>query len=332
MTKNMKRTILVTLLALMGLTGMAQSSLRGGQLFLSLPERNTTHARSMKTYELSDKVMGKRTLKSTVYYDRHGYQTSPTHKAAYDSLGRLIYYMVLADNYSVKHQMNVFDTLSFYRITYTPEGWIDRFQWTFYSRVPGAEPDTSITSYRLANSMQDERGSLRLEYRRYHSQIYAKVYHKQPYTTYDTVVFEQNRDEQGRVVTESLASTGYSMDDYYIHIYYDKQGRKARQVQRLYEYRDSVIYQYNILGQMIGWTGKAMGEGDEGDVIVRCLPDGTKSEETQIWPQATFDEATKEWISTQATFNDFYDRRGNLVRVERPDEPIIEYDFEYWDD
>lgn len=327
----MRKIIFFLLMLVVGSAAFGQSSLYGNMLFLQMPSQDTTHKRSVKCYELSDKVMGKRTLKHTQYYDRHGFRTSPTEKAAYDSLGRLTHYMTLEQRTTISGPMKVYDTVDFNTVRYTPEGWVDRYRYLSYSRISGVVPDTTMYSYRLAASSLDERGNQRLEYHVAYSIARAKVYGEIPSSSIDTMVLELRRDEHGQVVSESLSSTSYALHSYFINTYYDNKGRKAH-CKGVYDtWMDTVTYQYNILGQLIGWTGKVNDEGVEGDIIVRCRPDGTMTEMTLVWFEETFDPVTEEFVPTQQTHHYYYDDRGNLIREEHPDQPVLEYDIDYWD-
>ena len=93
---------------------------------------------------------------------------------------------------------------------------------------------------------------------------------------------------------------------------------------------DSLNYQYNSLGQLIGWTGKSHTEEGVCDILVRCQSNGVPEEFTEIWLYDQYDEVADTWMPVQYTHRTFYDSRGNISRKEIPNLPVIEYDYDYW--
>lgn len=296
-----------------------------------MPKRNPTHVRTMKKYVLSTQIMGKRTLLETTHYDRHGYETSPHIKLAFDSLGRLTDRMEMDPSFDSETQLSYTQPMTVLHVDYSPEGLVNYYREIFYSRHQGAEPDTIVTSCRLIDhTSHPVLGETKCVYRRSITTAHASVYEQIPITKHDTIVCERVYDGQNRLIQEYIE--GAPEESYERYFYYNEQGRRTHRIRNKHEYQDSVSYQYNIINDLIGWSGKGQDHDLTFSVFVRCQPNGTPVQRTEIWDLEQYDEIAQEWMAVQSTYRIFFDPHGNMSRHEVPDEPYIEYDYTYWDE
>lgn len=298
-----------------------------------MPKRNKTHLHTVRKYELSNQVMGKRTLLETTYWDRHGYELLPNTRMAFDSLGRLTDRLVEVETYDADGLLPILEPLTQQHVEYGPEGVVRYFRTIEYKRYQGSIPDTEATTYRLIDYATAEgRGIVKCVYRRSHTIAQAAVYERIPVTTYDTLVCECVLDGSGRLIQQYVEGTPNGQGDYQRYFYYDDNGRRIKRKRINKESIDSIEYQYNIMSELIGWTGKGLSEGTEFDIFARCQPNGTMTQRTVIWHIMQFDEISEQWMPVQTNFRTYFDERGNVSRTEEPDMPFIEFDNEYWEE
>lgn len=289
---------------------------------------DTTHVRSRIGYVLSDRVMGMRTPIDTVRYDRHGYRISPQIRLAYDSLGRL----------TDRREEGSFGPRSFHHIDYNVEGAVSYFSEISYEAggfdAADIIPDTIVHSYRLvACDRHPSFGIMRLVYRGTHTHAYPAVYNMSPVTTYDTLTFGRTLDGRQRVIQEYCEHSPLQDLDQQVYYYYDANGRlSGRKTVRWNQSSDTVVYQYNIMSELIGYSGTGALDGRHFDILLRCQPNGIPVQQTLIEFLTHWDDIAQQWMEVQETTRYYYDQRGNLSRQELPDTPIKEWDYKYWNE
>lgn len=324
--------LLLGVLILLPKAALAQRSLRADQLPF-MPARDTTGIHTRVEYRLSDVVMGKRTAQNTVHYDRHGYETSPLIKLAFDSAGRLTDRMVQEERFVVSVQASVEEPVEIDHVVYSSEGLVNYYSSLHISRHAAADPDTTLETYRLiGQEVHPVYGITKLVYRHGVTSAPASVYDILPTSYYDTLVLGRVFDAKGRLIQQYCEGSQGGTFDYQHYYYYDEHGRLAYRKSLEYEYADSVGYTYNIMNNVIGYSGKCYGEGDEGDIIVSLRPNWKPTTRSEIWFLEQFDEVSEEWMPVQSVYRTYYDKRGNISRRETPDYPVIEYDYVYWDE
>lgn len=338
-----KYLILIPLLCLVS-TALAQYDWINRRLPV-VPAQDTTGIRWMKEYSLSTTVMGKRYLEKTTYYNRHGHTITPLTRNAYDSLGRLTDRVEYTTEWIDSQRP---DTLisSVYKIGYDPSGLIVHAGLLEYSNYGKATiPDTTMWVHYLMDTIYvPEERKFQCRYLDSYTQTRAHVWGEIPTTRHDTLVFTRIFNDKGKVIHEELKS-GYraiqNMINYTIDYTYDRWGRLEEKVTMQQGYKDSVVYQYNSQHYPIGYNGLSWNEEkngltwsgcDSAQVNMRCLPNGTPQQITQICYSQQYDELAQEWMDVQYTYRTYFDKRGNKTRWEIPEQAPMEFDYKYWDE
>lgn len=283
-----------------------------------MPKRDTTHIHTRIEYELSDVVMGKRTPTDTTYFERHGYEMPRNSRLAFDSLDRITDRMIEKD-----------DCEDIMHIEYNAEGVVKYFRNNIYCLHAGVAPDTVVHTYRLIDfTRHPQLGITRAVYRGAHIRVYEGETNE-----YDTLVCERVFDGRNRLIQTFIeGSWPNRMADEQTYLYYDANGYLSARKHQWGTHFDSIGYQHNIMAELIGGSGKGYDEDEEWDFLLSCTAKGIPVRTTTIYHISQFDEIAQQWMEVQSTYNVYYDRRGNVSRREVPDEPVKEFDYQYWDE
>lgn len=286
---------------------------------------DTTGIKEMRSYELSNTIMGKRYTQDTVRYNRYGYELYPGIRRAFDTLGRITDWQWMSHHKRVQEG----------HVEYSAEGLVEYYRFSEYRNYPNTEPDTLTRAFRLIDtSWLDGVGLVRCVYAAAETHVEAAAYNRIPTTIHDTVICEKVFSANKQLIQEYVESNGHlemNYFEYQKYYYYDPDGLKIKEKDFYMNRRtDSLNYQYNSLGQLIGWTGKSYTEEGVCDILVRCQSNGVPEEFTEIWFYDQYDEVADTLMPVQYTHRTFYDSRGNISRKEIPNLPVIEYDYDYW--
>lgn len=285
-----------------------------------MPKRDTTHIRARIQYELSDVIMGKRTPIDTLRYGRHGYEVSHNTRVAFDTLGRI------TDREVTFEEMQTIE-----HVEYNAEGVVRYYRSNQNFLHAGVAPDTIVHTYRLINFVRHPQiGITRAAYRGAHSRVYNDSI---PPTEYDTLVVERVFDAKSRLIQDYIeGSWPDRIHDEQNYYYYDANGHISAKKHLAGTYYDSTSFQYNIMSEMIGGSGKGNDEEEAWDFIFSCTPKRVPVRRTTIYHITQFDDIAQQWMEVQSTYNVYFDHKGNISRREVPDEPIKEFDYIYWDE
>ena len=299
-----------------------------------LPTRITNHVRTIREYEPSTTVMGRRELRATTYYSRQGHMVYHRRDSempdsilcTYDTLDRLVQWKRLDRRWDNDSQRMVWGSIFVETIEYSPDGLVSLCHYVAYDRV-GMAVDTTVVSHRLIHLVRSTpHGVTECDYAYYERTSHGGIAEE----LFDTCRYRRRYDEEGRLMWEYYADeVGSRGLDNYEHRYaYDTQGRRLYTISRYYGGYDSIGYRYSALGGVVEMSGKAWGEGFETDVFISCRPDGTPLESTEIsYPQEWDYGANPEHRSITRKW---YNALGLPIR-EESDERVVEYDYEYWD-
>ncbi len=333
----MKRALTAIILFLSTLTAFAQTSWVG----VNLPwmvERRDNGVKSIRQYIPSDSVMGARQLVKTTYYDRHGYETSPQIDLQYDTLGRLVQRLEKQERTIAGVLFT--DTVRIQTLRYSPDGLVSHYS-DVSLRILGnswysSMIDTHIVTYQLVGMhLQSGLGVTRCTYRRsnvWRPASYFGIDRKdgagQPYNTEETCRCERTFDTLGRLLTEVAEDCNEGLHSYGREYVYDEHGRILQEYRSSYEQQDSLYYQYNILGELIGMNGVGYSEDMKIDIHIRCQPNGLPLEESTTWWNI-YEEGDPDSYP-QIILRTYYNKSGDVTKTAYPGEPVYEYDYEYW--
>ena len=282
------------------------------------PKRDTNHIHILRTYTISDTVTMERKLLSTVEYDHHGYPVSPDILLTYNEKGQLVKY-VRFEHHNDWEGHSRRDTMptEVSQIQYTPEGMVEHVKSSFYYNG-----DSALNTYDLVTYKAHPRyGVLDCSYLGTHKSA-SSVYN-------DTSYFRQRFDSHGHLIYRAIYDTYYEDNTYTILRYhYDTDGRLAYRTGEYSEFQDSIVYQYDADGTLTGMTGKYYDMEVEGDVTIRCQPDGRMIEQMIHW--YAYEDNPDPF---EQTTNLIYDSHGVPVsnRMVGPDAYYYVYEIEYWE-
>ena len=297
--------------------------------FPFMPKRHTNHVRSIKQYEPSTVVMGARTLLETKYYDPHGYEVGDNIELSFDMSNRLAKRVELGQLWNDELQKMEWDTTEVTQISYSPDGVVAYYRSVTYCPKPYWVCDSAVECYWLLNVVvQTDVGVTQCRYGYLEVDYYPDG---RADSVADTCLFQREFDNAGRLLRRSFAGGSRGLDDYDVRYAYDSRGRKLYELNRSYDYSDSLAYHYNVAGGIADKAGKAWAQGDEADVFINCRPDGSPLESTWIWYGPEWEDGINpETRSIQRTW---YDAMGCTIRREdaNASPPVVEYDIEYWE-
>lgn len=334
----MKQIIFYIIFFFSTFAGWAQTSWVGANLPWMI-ERRSNGVRRVQQFVPSDSVMGARKLVKTTYYDRRGYETGPLTDLQYDTLGRLTRRMERQQR-SISGVVLI-DTTRIQTVRYSPEGLVSFYSDVSLRNIGGtwyrSMVDTQITVYRLVGmSLQSGLGVTRCTYQRTHQWRPASYFgidrkddHDQPYNTEATCICERTFDDQGRLLTEVAEDCNEGLHSYGREYVYGEDGRIEQEYRSSFEGRDTLYYQYNILGTLIGMDGVGYAGSAKIDIHIRCQANGLPLEESATW--WNMDEEGDPESYPQAIIRTYYNNRGDIIRTAFPGEPVYEYDYDYWD-
>ena len=333
----MKGFIIIILFSFSTLWGVAQTSWVGEDLPWMI-ERRSNGVRRISQFIPSDSVMGARKLVKTTCYDQHGYETGPLIELQYDTLGRLT--QRLEKQHREIAGATLTDTVRIQHICYSPEGLVSLYS-DVSLRIIGnswytSMIDTHIITYQLVGmNIQSGLGVTRCSYLRKHQWLPASYFGierndgaDKPYNTESTCICERTFDQQGRLLTEVAEDCDEGVYSYARTYVYDHKGRIVQEYRSTYEDEDTLYYQYNSIGDLIGMDGIGYSEDMKIDIHIRCQSNGLPLEETTTWWNIE-DEGDPDGYP-QAILRTYYNQRGNVVKTIYPGEPVYEYDYEYW--
>ena len=277
-----------------------------------LPNRDTNHIRTLRTY-LIDSSTGKRRLIKQEEFDQHGYETCPNITLTYDELGRLTRRVELTKVTSVSTGEVRMDTVEVYDIQYSPDGKVNTC-----TLVQAQGEYATIITYRLVPT---EKNPCCIEQTYYHTRNFTR--HTEVYS--DTVRWRRCYDEEGRIVSEE--TDDYYLEDLdYCNVYYtyDRLGRKATCRRDYYEYSESLSYHYDLEGNLYGMTGKGWDATMECDIVVRFRPNGTQAESWNHWRDVLEPDVADENVHRR------YDERGVMIYY-KDNRLQYECEVEYWE-
>lgn len=335
---QMKLIVVYTIFFLSAFASVAQTSWVGENLPWMI-ERRTSGIRCVRQFVPSDSVMGARKLVRTTYYDRHGYETSPSIDLRYDTLGRLTQRLE-------RQQRNIAgvvltDTTRIQTVRYSPEGLVSLYSDVSLRIIGGSwyssMVDTQVTVYRLVGmNLQSGLGVTRCTYQRLHQWRPASYFgidgredDTQPYNTETTCICERTFDGQGRLLTEVAEDCNEGLNSYGREYIYGEDGRIAQEYRNSVDGRDTLYYQYNILGKLIGMDGVGHSADAKIDIHIRCQANGLPLEESTTWWNIGEEGDPESY--PRAIIRTYYNSRGDVLRTAFPGEPVYEYDYDYWD-
>ena len=283
-----------------------------------LPTRDTTGLRTLRVYRV-DTLTGERKLTRTEKYDRYGFMVDSLDRLTYDAQGRLTEYVRRNTTYVPDNIPRVKESWRC-RITYDADGIVERIE----NEYPSS---SSYFTYEfLWHRMHSKYGLL----------DYTFVRHG--FTNYDDIVsLKREYDDAGHLLRESVLTNGLidGESDYVIRYRYDALGRRTTCVGAYYESADSMTYQYDEQGVLIGMMGGYYGQDMEADVVVRCRPDGTYIEKYEYWYDLGWDaEDDSQWVRLSPDKPDVYYFRYNekdVLIYQKDSSGIMEYERDYWE-
>ena len=308
-------TIFIITMALAPCRSWAQGGWTGTDMPW-MPHRDTNHIHIIRTYDI-DTVTMERKLVTTIEYDRHGYQVSPSILLTYNEKGQLVKYVLVGENEQGEHT----DTSLVYQIQYNPDGvvcLVDISQYFSY--------DSTLNTYELVTyRTHPTYGVLDCSYLVTHK--IAFHYPDGPSVYQDTTYFRQQFDKNGHLLHRTIFDRS-TMEYTILSYHYDAAGLLTYRIGEYFEFADSLVYQYDADGKLTGMIGTYYDIGDEGDVIIRCRPDGKPIEKMIHWHSYADNP-----YPYQQTQDILYDSHGLMVssRWIGPDAHYIMREIEYWE-
>ena len=281
-----------------------------------MPHRDTNHIHIIRTYDI-DTVTMERKLVTTIEYDRHGYQVSPSTLLTYNEKEQLVKYVLVGKN----QQGEYADTSSVYKIQYNPDGVVCNVTYTEYY-----SGDSSLNTYELITyRTHPTHGVLDCSYLVTHKKAF--YYPDGPSVFQDTAYFRQQFDKNGHLLHRTIFDN-FTMEYTILNYHYDAIGLLTYRTGEYFEFADSLVYQYSADGKLTGMTGTYYDLEEEGDVVIRCRPDGKPIEEMIRWHSYVDNP-----YPYQQTQDILYDSHGLMVssRLVGPDAHYIVREIEYWE-
>ncbi len=279
-----------------------------------MPQHDTNHIHIRRAYTITDTVTMQRELLYAEEYDRHGYPVSPTMQHTYNNQGQLIEYKRFITNGQCSEK---------YQIQYTPEGIVQQVEASFYYSSDSSTHTYQLTTYKT----HPEYGLLDCTYLSTHKKAFH--YPNGPQAFQDTAYFRQQFDDQGHLLQQEMVSAWEENDFYVIRYHYDSNGRLAYHTGEYSEsFGDSLAYQYDAVGKLISMEGKDYELEVEGDVSIRCHPDGRRIESLTHWH--SYEDNPYPYEQTQHVI---FDSRGLPIsdRLDGSDGHYIVYEIKYWE-
>ena len=288
-----------------------------------MPKRDTNHIHILRTYTIDDTLTMERKLLSTEEYDRHGYPVSPDIQLTYNEKGQLVKYVRFEHHYDWEghwRRDTVPTVVSL--IQYTPEGIVWQVKSTQYYDNGDSN---SLNTYELITyKTHPQYGVLDCSY--LHTGQFGFDHPDGPSTYQNTSYFRRQFDSLGHLLHQD------EVDDWTethtsLHYHYHPNGRVAYRTGTYYEFEDSIVYQYDTAGKLNGMIGKYYDLEEEGDVVIRCRPDGKWIEQITHWHP--YGDIPYPYQQTQRVL---YDTHGMPVsdRLLGPEGHYIEYEIVYW--
>ena len=308
-------SIIVITFALVPCLSWAQSGWTGTDVPW-MPYRDTNHIHIIRTYNIDTATL-ERKLVSTIEYDRHGYQVSPSILLKYNEKEQLVKYVLAGEKQHGKYT----DPTIIYQIQYNSEGVVCRVKYSEYYNG-----DSSVNTYELVTyRTHPTYGVLDCSYLVTHKEAFH--YPDGPSVNQDTAYYHQQFDKDGHLLHRTI-SDNLTMEYTILNYHYDATGLLTYRTGEYFEFADSLVYQYGVDGKLTGMTGTYYDLGEEGNVVIRCRPDGKPIEAMIHWHSYADNP-----YPYQQTQDILYDSHGLMVssRLVGPDAHYIVSEIEYWE-